>query len=66
MLSKLMLETPFPELPLPEPPMVEPPVVVPDRTSAKRRRRIRYTLLPGVMENAVYLAPSAWPLVRHA
>jgi|ERR1712126_448323 len=56
MLSKLMLETPFPELPLPEPPMVEPPVVEPDRTSAKRRRRIRYTLLLG-MRGRLYVTP---------
>ena len=56
MLTKRMMETP-----LPEPPMVEP-----DRTSAKRRLRTRYTPLPGIMENAVYLAPSAWPPVRHA
>ena len=53
-LTKRLLETP-----LPEPPMVEP-----DRTSAKRRRRTRYTPLPGIMENAVYLAPSAWPPTR--
>ena len=54
MLTKRMMETP-----LPEPPMVEP-----DRTSAKRRRRTRYTPLPGIMENAVYLAPSPWPPTR--
>ena len=45
MLTKRMMETP-----LPEPPMVEP-----DRTSAKRRRRTRYTPLPGNMENATHL-----------
>ena len=66
LLTKRMLETPLPEPSLPEPPMVEPPVVEPDRTSAKRRRRTRYTPLPVIMENAVYLAPSAWPPVRHA
>ena len=64
--TKRMLETPLPEPLLPEPPMVEPPMVEPDRTSAKRRRRTRYTPLPGIMENAVYLAPSALPPVRHA
>ena len=64
MLTKRMLEPPLPEPPLPEPPMVEPPMLEPDRTSGKRRRRTRYTPLPGIMENAVYLAPSAWP-VRH-
>ena len=48
-----------------EPPMVEPPLVESDRASAKHRRRTRYTPLPGIMENAVYLAPSAWPPVRH-
>ena len=61
MLTKRMMETP-----LPEPPMVEPPMVEPDRTSAKRRRRTRYTPLPGILENAVFLALSAWPPVRHA
>ena len=61
MLTKRMMETP-----LPEPPLVEPPMVVLDRTSAKRRRRTRYTPLPGIMEHAVYLAPSAWPPIRHA
>ena len=43
-----------------EPPLPEPPIVEPDRTSPKRRRRTRYIPLPGIMENAVYLAPSAW------
>ena len=56
MLTKRMLE----------PPMVEPPFVESDRASAKRRRRTRYTPLPGVMENAVYLAPSAWPPMPRA
>ena len=42
MLTKRMMETP-----LPEPLMVEPPVVKSDRASAKRRRRTRYTPLPG-------------------
>ena len=27
----------------------------------KRRRRTRYISLPGIMENATYLAASAWP-----
>ena len=52
-----------------EPPLPEPPIVEsesPGLTSAKRRRRTRYTPLPGIMEHAVYLAPSAWPLIRHA
>ena len=66
MLTKRMLEGALPEPPLREPPVVEPPLVEPDRTSAKRRRRTRYTPLPGIMENAVYLAPNAWPPVRHA
>ena len=57
-----MLETPFPVPPLVEPPLVESA----DRTSAKRRRRTWYTPLPGIIENAVYLAPSAWPLARRA
>ena len=66
MLTQRMLETPLPEPPLPEPLMVEPPMVESDRASAKRRRRTRYTPLPGIMENAVYLAPSAWPPSRRA
>ena len=66
MLTKRMLEPPLMETPLPEPPMVEPPLVVSDRASAKRRRRTRYTPLLGIMENAVYLAPSAWPPTRRA
>ena len=49
---------------MPEPPLPEPPMVEPDRTSAKRRRRTRYTPLPGIMENAVCLAPSARPPTR--
>ncbi len=49
-----------------EPPLPEPPMVEPDRASAKRRRRTRYTPLPGIMENAVYLAPNGWPPIRHA
>ena len=62
MLTKRMMETPSPAPPLVEPPLVESA----DRTSAKRRRRTRYTPLPGIMENAVYLAPSAWPPTRRA
>ena len=60
-LTKRLLEPTIVQLPLPEPPVVEP-----DRTSAKRRRRTRYTPLPGIMEHAVYLAPSACPPARHA
>ena len=45
-LTKRMMETP-----LREPPMVEPPVVESDPASAKRRRRTRYTPLPGIMES---------------
>ena len=66
MLTKRMMETPLPQPPMPEPPMMEPPLIEPDRTSAKRRRRTRYTPLPRIMENAVYLAPNAWPPIRHA
>ena len=66
MLTKRMMETPLPEPPLPEPPVVEPPMVEPDRTSPKRHRRTSYTPLPGIMEHAVYLAPSAWPPIQHA
>ena len=57
MLTKRMMETPLPE---------RPPAVESDRASAKRRRRTRYTPLLGIMESAVYLAPSAWPLTRRA
>ena len=46
--AKRMLEPP-----LMEPPMMEPPMMDPERASAKRRRRTRYTPLPGIMENAV-------------
>ena len=60
MLTKRMMETPLPVPPLVEPPLVESA----DGTSAKRRRRTRYTPLPGIMENAVYLAPSARPPTR--
>ena len=61
-LTKRMMETPLPAPPLVEPPLVESA----DRTSAKRRRRTRYTPLPGIMEHAVYQAPSAWTPVRRA
>ena len=61
-LTKRLLEPP-----LPEPSMVEPSLPAsPGLISAKRRRRTRYTPLPGIMEHAVYLAPSAWPPIRHA
>ena len=44
MLTKRMMETPSPA-----PPLVEPPLAASaDRTSAKRRRRTRYTPLPGI------------------
>ena len=59
MLTKRMMETPWPE-----PPMVELPMAESDQASAKRRRRTRYTWLLGIMENAVYLSPSAWPPTR--
>ena len=66
MLTKRMMETSLPEPPMVEPPLPQPPMMEPDRTPAKRRRRTRYTPLPGIMEHAVCLAPSAWPPVRHA
>ena len=66
MLATPLLEPPLPKPPLPEPPMVETPMVESDLASAKRRRRTRYTPLPGIMENEVYLAPSALPPTRHA
>ena len=56
MLTKRMLEPR-----MMEPRMMEPPMMEPERASAKRRRRTRYTPLLGIMENAVHLAPSAWP-----
>ena len=34
--------------------MMEPPLTESERASEKRRRRTRYTPLPGIMENAVY------------
>ena len=49
MLTKRIMETHSPAPPLAEPPLVESA----DRTSAKRRRRTRYTPLPGIMEHAV-------------
>ena len=62
MLTKRMMETASPA-----PSLVEPPLAASaDRTSAKRRRRTRYTSLPGILEHAVCQAPSAWPPVRHA
>ena len=66
MLAKRMMETPLPDPPMMVPPMVEPPVVESDRASAIRRQRTRYTLLPGIMENAAHLAPNAWPPTRRA
>ena len=39
--------------------MMEPPMMESEGASAKRRRRTRYTLLLGIMENAVYLAPNS-------
>ena len=49
-----------------EAPMMEPPMMESERASAKRRRRTRYTPLPGIMESAVFLAPSAWRPTRRA
>ena len=46
-----------------EPPMLEPSSAT---SSAKRRRRTRFSPLPGIMEHAVCLAPSAWPPIWHA
>ena len=56
MLTKRMMETPL----LEPPTMMEPTLKESEQASSKRRRRTRYTPLPGIMENAVYLAPSAW------
>ena len=61
MLTERMLEPP-----MMEPPLMEPPMMESERASAKRRRRTRYTPLPGILENAVYLAPSTWPPARRA
>ena len=66
MLAKQLMETPLPQPPMVKPPLLEPPRVEPDRILAKRRRRTRFTPLPGIMEHAVYLAPNAWPPIRHA
>ena len=56
MRTKRILEPPLMEPPLMEPPMIEPPMMESERASATRRRRTRYTPLPGIMENAVYEA----------
>ena len=61
-LTKQLLEPPLPEPPIVEPSLAESPGL----TSAKGRRRTRYTPLLGILEHAVYLAPSAWPPIRHA
>jgi len=66
MLTKRLTETSLPEPPMVVPPLMEHPVVELDRTYTKRRRRTRFTPLPGIMEHAVYLAPNAWPPIRHA
>ena len=62
MLTKRMLEPPMME----PPKVMEPTLTESERGSSKRRRRTQYTPLPGIMENAVYLAPSAWPATRRA
>ena len=62
MLTKRLMEPPLPEPPIVEPSLAESPGL----TSAKRRRRTQFSQLPGIMEHAVYLAPSSWPPVRHA
>ena len=38
----------------------------PVQAPSKRRRRTQYATLPGVLQDAVFLAPDAWPPVRHA
>ena len=62
MLTKRMMQTPLPEPPM----MMEPTLMESKRASSKRRRRTRYTPLPGIMENAVYLPQSAGPPTRRA
>jgi len=62
MLTKRMMEPPLPEPPM----MTEPTLLESERASSKRCRRTRYTPLPGIMENAVFLAPSAWHPTRRA
>ena len=57
-LTKRMLEPSLPEPPM----MMEPTLMESERASSKRRRRTRYTPLPGIMENAVYLAQARGPL----
>ena len=68
MLTKRMMETPLPEPPFPEPLLPQPPMVEPSSTtsSVKRRRRTRFSPLAGIVELAVYLAPSAWSPIQHA
>ena len=57
MLTKRMMETPEPEPPM----MMELTLMESERASSIRRRRTRYTPLPGILDNATNLAPSAWP-----
>ena len=66
MLTKRMMDPQLAEPPMTGTPMREPPMMELERASAKRRRRTQYTPLPGIMENAVYLAPSAWSPTRRA
>ena len=56
-LTKRMLEPPLPEAPM----MMEPTLMESERASSKRRRRTRYTPLPGIMENAENLPKRVAP-----
>ena len=38
----------------------------PEQAPSKSRRRAQYAPLSGVLQDAVFLAPDAWPPVRHA
>ena len=66
MLAERMMEPPLSEPPMMEPPMMELPFMASEQASATCRRRTRYTPLPRIMENAVYLAPSACSPTRCA
>ena len=61
-LTKRLLEPPLPEPSIVEPSLAESPAL----TSAIHHHQTQYTRLPGIMKHAVYLAPSAWPPIRHA
>ena len=38
----------------------------PVQAPSKRRRRTQFAPLPGALQDTVFLAPDAWPPIRHA